>query len=134
MAPTKATKTGTTGTVRNTTTGHHRTTDVAPGHVDFDWRSIYHDDVPLKRYEDPSGTVVCFPPFPTPDQGDIFADLLEGIPDQVMLLRLIRQAMTENAKDAEAGLRTMARAFRGGGKLEDISELLTFWAGVDVPK
>lgn len=109
-----------------------RNTDVAPGHADFDWRSVYPAKVKLLRYEDPKGTVICLPPFPEPDQGDIFADLLEDIPDQVMLLRLVRQAINDNAKDPDEALKTTAAALRAG--LTSIQDLLETWSGAEVPK
>lgn len=110
-----------------------RTVDVEPGHPDFDWRSIYPDDVELTRYVDPEhGTVLCLPPFPEPDQGSIFADLLEDIPDQVMLMRLCKQALQDNATDPAEALRVTAAALRKG--LTSIQDLLTAWSGVDLPK
>ncbi|WP_255800758.1 hypothetical protein [Mycobacteroides abscessus] len=107
--------------------------DPAPGDPEFDWAPIYVEGTELKRYEDPSGTVVALPPFPTPDAGDIFADLLEDIPDHVMLIKLFRQAMRDHAVDYAEGIAAITAAFRGGGKLADIKSLLTFWSGAKLP-
>ncbi|WP_100525892.1 hypothetical protein [Mycobacteroides abscessus] len=104
-----------------------------PGDAGFDWAPIYVEGTELKRYEDPSGTVVALPPFPTPDAGDIFADLLEDIPDHVMLIKLFRQAMRDHAVDYGEGIAAITAAFRGGGKLADIRGLLTFWSGAKLP-
>lgn len=104
-----------------------------PGDAGFDWAPIYVEGTELKRYEDPSGTVVALPPFPTPDAGDIFADLLEDIPDHVMLIKLFRQAMRDHAVDHGEGIAAITAAFRGGGKLADIRGLLTFWSGAKLP-
>ncbi|MBF9326007.1 hypothetical protein [Mycobacteroides chelonae] len=104
-----------------------------PGEPEYDWTPLYAEGTALKRYEDPSGTVVQLPPFPTPDAGDIFADLLEDIPDHVMLIKLFRQAMSDHAVDYSEGLAAITAAFRGGGKLADIRGLLTFWSGAKLP-
>lgn len=104
-----------------------------PGDPSFDWTPLYVEGTVLKRYEDPSGTVVDLPPFPAPDAGDIFADLLEDIPDHVMLIKLMRQAMHDHAVDYDKSLRAVTAAFRGGGKLENIKGLLTFWSGAKLP-
>jgi len=104
-----------------------------PGEPEYDWAPLYAEGTKLKRYEDPSGTVVQLPPFPTPDAGDIFADLLEDIPDHVMLIKLFRQAMSDHAVDYSKGIGAITAAFRGGGKLADIKGLLTFWSGAKLP-
>ncbi|AMT71981.1 MULTISPECIES: hypothetical protein [Mycobacteroides] len=104
-----------------------------PGEPEYDWAPLYTEGTKLKRYEDPSGTVVQLPPFPTPDAGDIFADLLEDIPDHVMLIKLFRQAMRDHAVDYGEGIAAITTAFRGGGKLSDIRGLLTFWSGATLP-
>lgn len=110
-----------------------RSVDVAPGHADFDWRTVYPAKVPLFRYEDEGyGTVLCLPPFPEPDQGSIFADLLEDVPDQVMLMKLFKQAIHDNAKDPDEGLAITSSALRNG--LTSIEHLLQTWAGADTPK
>ncbi len=105
-----------------------------PGEADFDWAAIYVAGTVLKRYEDPSGTVVCLPPIPAPDAGDMFADLLTDVSDQAILFKLIRQAVLDNAVDYEEGLGAISQAFRGGGKLTNIEALLRFWSGAQLPK
>ena len=105
-----------------------------PGDADFDWAAIYVEGTVLKRYEDPSGTVVCLPPIPTPDAGDMFADLLTDVSDQAILFKLIRQAVLDHAVVYEDGLAAISSAFRGGGKLTDIESLLRFWSGSKLPK
>ncbi len=105
-----------------------------PGDADFDWSKIYVEGTELKRYEDPSGMVVCLPPIPAPDAGDMFADLLIDLSDQAILFKLIRQAVRDNAIDYSVGLYAVASAFRGGDRLDNIEALLKFWSGSKLPK